>query len=140
MIQNRIVPEGEQCYFAGWGAANNASDVLNVEKRVISAPVVNRINCNNLANAGRIQETMMCAGILAGAGTPPTVAQTVCRGNIGGGLYCNNMLAGLLSFGLSCGAANQPGVYVQPRFYTAWINQQFTRNEVIAVGTVYPRP
>lgn len=139
LIEERIVAENVECHFSGWGAASNATDVLNVDKRVISAPIVNRLNCNTMANAGRIQESMLCAGILIGAGTPPAVPQTVCRGNIGGGLYCNGRLAGILSFGLSCGNPQQPGVYIQPRFYQTWINQQTTRTDTIATGTVFPR-
>lgn len=140
IIEDRILVDGIACFFSGWGAATNLTDNLNINKMVISTPIVNRLNCNTLASgAGRIEESMICAGILAGAGTPPTVPQTVCRGNVGGGLYCNNRLAGILSFGLSCGGPNQPGVYIQPRFYTAWINQQLTRNDNIAAGTVFPR-
>lgn len=114
------------------------TDNLTVEKRVIDVPVVNRLNCNTLANAGRIQESMICAGTLGTAGQ--VVPNAVCRGNIGGGLYCNGRLAGILSFGLSCGNANQPGVYIQPRFYMPWINQQSIRTDIIAPGTVFPRP
>lgn len=139
LLQDRILAENVDCSFSGWGAASNLTDVLNVEKRVVSAPIVNRLTCNTLANAGRIEEAMLCAGILIGAGTPPLVPQTVCRGNIGGGLYCNGRLSGILSFGLSCGNPQQPGVYIQPRFYQAWINQQTNRTDAIATGTVFPR-
>lgn len=108
-----------------------------VEKRVIEVPVINRINCNAMANAGRIQESMICAGNLGALGVP--VANAVCRGNVGGGLYCNGRVAGILSFGLGCGNQNQPGVYIQPRFYAQWISQTRTRTDTIAPGTVFPR-
>lgn len=45
------------------------------------------------------------------------------------GLYCNNALTGVLSFGQSCGAANLPGVYMDVRQYSDWIVQQFTRTD-----------
>lgn len=50
-------------------------------------------------------------------------------GNIGSGLYCNDRLAGVLTFGLSCGAANMPGVYVDVRQYRDWINSQLLRTD-----------
>lgn len=139
ILHERIVPEGLDCLFSGWGAANNNSDVLNVNKMVITAPITNRLTCNALANAGQIQEQMICAGNTLGAGTPPIVQQAVCRGNVGGGLYCNGMVSGILSFGLGCGNPNQPGVYIQPRFYMPWINAQRVRTDTIPVGTVFPR-
>lgn len=90
-----------------------------------------------MANAGRIQEEMLCAGTLIGTGTPP-VAEAVCRGNIGGGLYCNGRITGILSFGLGCGNINQPGVYMQPRFYRGWIQQQIDRTDSFSTAYVFP--
>lgn len=45
------------------------------------------------------------------------------------GLYCNNALTGVLTFGQSCGAVNLPGVYMDVRQYNDWIVQQFTRTD-----------
>lgn len=109
------------------------------EKRVISTPIVSRNTCNGaaMANPGRALETMMCAGLTAAAGT---VAQATCIGNIGGALYCNNEVVGILSLGTGCGAPNAPGIYTQTRLYTAWMNQTLVRTDTIPVGTTYPRP
>lgn len=108
---------------------------------VITAPIVNREQCNAMASRGRITDALICAGLTQGIGNPPatTVAQGVCRGNLGGGLYCHNELTGILTFGLGCGATNHPGVYTQPRFFRPWINQQLTRTDTINPGTVFPR-
>lgn len=57
------------------------------------------------------------------------------QGSIGSGLFCNNELTGVLSFGLGCGAANNAAVFTQIRFFENWIRQQFTRNDTIAPGT-----
>lgn len=116
-----------------------ASAVLVVDKRVIQAPVVNRGVCNgnSMANPNRALETMICAGLTANAGT---VAQATCTGNVGGALYCNNEVVGILALGTGCGAFNVPGIYTQTRLYNIWINQQLARTDTIPVGTNYPRP
>lgn len=113
--------------------------MLVVDKRVISANTVNRVTCNGgtMANPNRALESMMCAGMTAATGT---VAQATCTGNIGGALYCNNQVVGILNLGTGCGLFNHPGIYTQTRLYTAWMNQQFTRTDTVPAGTVYPRP
>lgn len=115
-----------------------ASTVLLPEKRVITAPVVNRATCNanNMANPNRALANMMCAGLTAATGT---VAQATCTGNTGGALYCNNEVVGILAFGMGCGTNNHPGVYMQTREFIAWMNTQTQRTDTIAAGTTYPR-
>lgn len=110
-----------------------------VDKRVISAPVLNRVTCNaaNMANPNSAHESMLCAGLTANAGT---VAEATCTGNIGGALYCNNEVVGILAWGVGCGAFNNPGIYIQTRLYTQWINQQLTRTDTLPTGQTYPRP
>lgn len=46
------------------------------------------------------------------------------QGNEGGGLFCEHQLAGILSFGVGCGQANNPAVFTQIRFYSEWIDEQ----------------
>lgn len=90
-----------------------------------------------MANPNRAHDSMMCAGMTAATGT---VAQATCTGNVGGGLYCNDELAGILVHGTGCGAANHPGIYIQTRLMDVWINTQLTRTDTIPAGQVYPRP
>lgn len=55
---------------------------------------------------------------------------------MGGGLFCNNQLTGILSFGLGCGVANSPPpVYTNVQMFNAWINQQFLRTDSPRPGT-----
>lgn len=58
------------------------------------------------------------------------------QGNLGAGLFCNDELAGILSFGFACGQPNQPAVFTQTRFYDEWINQQLTRQDTVQPGTI----
>ncbi len=90
----------------------------------INAAVINREVCNALPiNFGRLVESQVCAGNLgAGAG--------VCLANRGGLLFCNGQISGVLVNGFACGAANNPGIYTQLRFYNAWLDQQLRRDDV----------
>lgn len=115
---------------------------MNQIKRVFNAPIVNHQQCNGptFGHPGRVLDTMICAGAIAGTGNPPLVADAVCRGDVGGGLYCNNVLTGILSFGLGCGAINHPGIYTQVRMMRTWLDQQPFRTDNVPAGTQYPRP
>jgi trypsin len=77
---------------------------------------------------------MICGGVLA------TSPNTVCQGNAGGGLYCEFLgqwhLTGVLSFGITCGVVNQPGVFIETRQYEQWIQAQFLRTDIPPVGSM----
>ncbi|XP_062542478.1 serine protease 1-like [Armigeres subalbatus] len=136
VINTRVLADNTQCLYAGWGAATNAANAaLNPAQRVITAPTIATASCNvATVHANRVLSTMFCAGTIAAN------ANTVCQGNIGGGIYCNGQLAGVLSFGITCGAANNPGVYIDLRQYRTWIQSQFTRTDNPAPGWVVPTP
>ncbi|XP_055616972.1 serine protease 1-like [Toxorhynchites rutilus septentrionalis] len=131
----RVLPDSTQCQYAGWGANTNAANApLNPIQRVVNVPTLSTAVCNAAnVHANRVLSTMICAGSVAA--TP----NTVCQGNAGGGLFCNGQLTGVLSFGMGCGAANQPGVYIDIRQYRQWINAQFTRTDNPAPGWT-PQP
>ena len=44
-----------------------------------------------------------------------------CIGDSGGGLVCDGVLAGIVSFGKGCALADYPGVYTEVMEYTGWI-------------------
>ncbi|XP_053699309.1 serine protease 1-like [Sabethes cyaneus] len=135
IMNTRLLPINTQCEYAGWGAATNAVGApLNPAQRSAVAPILTTVSCNaaNIHN-NRVLPTMICAGSLT------ATANTVCQGNIGGGLYCTGQLTGVLTFGLACGAANQPGVYIDIRQYRQWIDTQFTRTDNPQPGWV-PSP
>lgn len=93
--------------------------------QTIAPPILNRDLCNDLAlNLGRITEGMICAG-------QTTAGPGVCNHNMGGILYCNGIVTGILNSGYGCGQANNPGVYIQTRFFNDWIRQQFTRSDTV---------
>ncbi|XP_055587686.1 trypsin alpha-3-like [Uranotaenia lowii] len=136
LINNRVLADNTQCQFAGWGATTNAATApLLPNQRFITVPILPTAQCNAAnVHQNRVLTTMICAGSI------PANANTVCQGNIGGGLFCNGQLTGVLTFGLACGGANQPGVYIDVRQYQAWINQQFTRTDNPPPGWTPPQP
>lgn len=109
------------------GAATNVVNAtIQPELRAINAPIIPSATCNAAnVHANRVLNVHICAGSIAA--TNP--ASGACGGNIGSGLYCNNELTGLLSFGTSCGAINNPGVYINIRMYQEWINAQLVRTD-----------
>jgi trypsin len=119
--------DGTACRLAAWGAtSNNVNAPIQQQLRAINAPILARAACNaNNVHANRVLDVHLCAGSI------PTTSPNsgACQGNIGSGLYCNNILTGILSFGQSCGTANNPGVYIDVRRYNDWIVQQFTRTD-----------
>ncbi|XP_055525136.1 trypsin alpha-3-like [Wyeomyia smithii] len=135
ILNTRVLAVNTQCEYVGWGAATNAVGVaLNPAQRIAIVPILTTASCNAATvHNNRVLATMICAGSLT------ATANTVCQGNIGGGLYCGGQLTGVLTFGLACGAANQPGVYIDIRQYRQWIDTQFTRTDNPGPGWV-PNP
>jgi trypsin len=112
----RVLDDGFPCLFAGWGAALPAENApLLFQQRFITLPILASTACNAAGvHNNAVLATMFCAGQLT--------AQTnaVCNGNQGGGLYCGGYLSGVLAFGVNCGAANNPAVFIDVRQYDAW--------------------
>ena len=50
------------------------------------------------------------------------------QGDSGGGLVCNNQVAGVVSFGYGCGRRNFPGAYADVAQYAAFIQNALTSN------------
>lgn len=117
ILNEQIAFDTQICNLAAW---NRNTNLL----QTIAPPIVNRDQCTELAiNQGRITDGMLCAGVL-------TTGPGVCAPNIGAILYCDGRITGILNSGFGCGAANNPGVYIQTRFYRAWINEQMQRQDV----------
>lgn len=156
---NRIYADATVCRFVAWGkkkllinwewkivnwiswknlgaTTNVVNATIQPDLRVINSPIIPTPTCNAAnVHANRVLGVHICAGSIA-ATNPVSGA---CQGNIGSGLYCNNQLTGVLSFGTSCGAANQPGVYTNVRMYEDWINAQVLRTDIPEPGW-FPTP
>ncbi|XP_053699306.1 trypsin alpha-3-like [Sabethes cyaneus] len=125
ILATRAFTYGTQCRYVGWGTTTSGpTAAINPTQRSINVPIIAAVECNvPTVHNFRVLPAMICAGSLTA--TP----DTTCQGNVGGGLYCNEQLAGVLIFGLACGSANQPGVYTDVRQYRQWIYSQFDRTD-----------
>ncbi|XP_058823224.1 trypsin-like [Topomyia yanbarensis] len=128
--RTRIVANGVTCQMPGWGVTAAAGNVINAEQRYIAIPINDRDVCNSVRPFSRVFESMICAGNMVAAQNGPAP----CPQSIGSGLYCNGELTGLLSFGLNCGAANNPPTFTQVRFFNPWINQTLLRTDIPPAG------
>lgn len=70
---------------------------------------------------GSIPPNFICAGTLDGS-------RDACFGDSGGGLICNNQIAGIVSFGFGCGRRNFPGAYADVSQFNSWIQECLASN------------
>ncbi|KAJ6637746.1 Trypsin-1, partial [Pseudolycoriella hygida] len=75
----------------------------------VNVSIADRVRCN-MAYGGMIGDGMLCAGTTEGG-------KDSCQGDSGGGLYCGNSVAGIVSFGSDCGHPEFPGVYTNVAYY-----------------------
>uniref|UniRef100_A0A182LWW0 Peptidase S1 domain-containing protein n=1 Tax=Anopheles culicifacies TaxID=139723 RepID=A0A182LWW0_9DIPT len=115
--------DGQLCTAIGWGM-NSSGVQVNVLKRV-ELPVVPRKSCKQLFAATRLgpffrlHQSVLCAGGQSGG--------DMCQGDGGSGLFCptgseSYVLAGIVSWGLSCHQQDVPGAYVNVAKLVPWIN------------------
>ncbi|EAA04672.3 AGAP006954-PA [Anopheles gambiae str. PEST] len=117
---------GQRCWTTGWGkdAFGDYGKYQNILKEV-DVPIVNHYQCQNQLRQTRLGYTynlnqgFICAGGEEG--------KDACKGDGGGPLVCERngvwQVVGVVSWGIGCGQANVPGVYVKVAHYLDWINQ-----------------
>ncbi|XP_050080765.1 trypsin-like [Anopheles maculipalpis] len=122
-LNHRIVRDGEICQVLGWNWLPTAQ---NVPLQMLNVPFSSRASCTS-QHQGLLRDSMVC--------TELTVAtHGVCAANRGGGLYCNDLLTGVISFGFGCGTNNTYTVHTQVRYFHHWIQQQFVRTDTPVAG------
>ncbi|XP_058065493.1 trypsin-like [Anopheles bellator] len=122
-LNRRIVADATACEVVGW---NWTPAIPSVPLQVLTVTVAPRATCDAMHN-GILQTTMLCTQYLQ-------ATQGVCAPARGGGLYCNNLLTGVVSFGFGCGQNSTMTVYTQARYYDLWIQQQFNRTDTPVAG------
>jgi secreted trypsin-like serine protease len=83
---------------------------MRVDLQVITTAICN----DTLSYNGMIQAGQFCAGSMMGG-------RDSCQGDSGGGLICNGLITGVVSFGFGCGRPRFPGVYIDVSQYIEWI-------------------
>uniref|UniRef100_A0A182J033 Phenoloxidase-activating factor 2 n=1 Tax=Anopheles atroparvus TaxID=41427 RepID=A0A182J033_ANOAO len=117
---------GQRCWTTGWGkdAFGDYGKYQNILKEV-DVPIVSHYQCQNqlrqtrLGYSYNLNQGFLCAGGEEG--------KDACKGDGGGPLVCERngvwQVVGVVSWGIGCGQANVPGVYVKVAHYLDWINQ-----------------
>lgn len=120
------------CIATGWGKANFLSDTYQVILKKVELPMVSHSECQaalrrtRLGKNYRLHNSFTCAGGEDGLDT--------CTGDGGSPLMCpfpdsesRFYQAGIVAWGIGCGTAGVPGVYVKNSMFTGWINQELQK-------------
>ncbi|XP_063706293.1 serine protease 1-like [Culicoides brevitarsis] len=104
----------EECQMSGWGAKKHSDHTETI--KITSVKFVKSKTCNNTAPfTGKVQIGMFCAA-------SQSKTMSVCTGDSGAALMCEDKVVGLVSWGLeTCGKHNQPTVYTDVGFHYDWI-------------------
>ncbi|XP_060112658.1 prostasin isoform X1 [Heteronotia binoei] len=127
-------PAGMKCTITGWGNVLTSTSLpAPMTLQQLEVPIIGIDTCRCLYSLNPdpedphvIHNDMMCAGHAEGK-------KDACQGDSGGPLSCRVgnswLLAGVVSWGDACGAANRPGVYTRTSNYAAWIKENIPEME-----------
>ncbi|KAG5669222.1 hypothetical protein PVAND_017114 [Polypedilum vanderplanki] len=134
-LPNKLL-SNERCWVTGWGAKtfSNSSNYQSILKE-IDLPLIDQTTCEAQLKATRLGEnftldrnSFVCAGGEEGKDS--------CAGDGGNGLVCSVngrfYLYGLVSWGISCGTLNVPGVYVNVLSFILWIQSKIRELEGVS--------
>ncbi|XP_017044753.1 mucin-5AC isoform X2 [Drosophila ficusphila] len=116
---------GQTAFVTGWGRLYEDGPLPSVLQEV-AVPVINNTICESMyRSAGYIEHIphiFICAGWKKGG-------YDSCEGDSGGPMVLQResdkrfQLGGVISWGIGCAEANQPGVYTRISEFRDWINQ-----------------
>ena len=117
---------GSRCWVSGWGkdAFGKVGTYQHVLKEV-DLPVLTHFDCERKLKQTRLgPDFVLHPGFLCAGGEE---GKDACKGDGGGPLVCEVgglwQLAGIVSWGVGCGEADVPGVYVKVGHYNTWIQE-----------------
>lgn len=124
----------QRCWVTGWGKDSfGQKGSFQSVLREVELPVVGQSECQSALRSTRLgphyrlHSGFICAGGEGG--------RDACEGDGGSGLYCIQdgviKVAGLVSWGIGCGQAGVPGVYVNLAHYRTWIENIISIDEDI---------
>nr|XP_022905596.1 trypsin-3-like [Onthophagus taurus] len=119
-IKNITLPDsspkaGTNCTVAGWGVTET-SDSGTLHLKYAKVPIISTPRCR-ASYKDQLKKEMFCAGYLEGG-------SDACQGDSGGGLICDQILTGVVSWGHECGEKYYPGVYTDVFYYKDWIRSK----------------
>lgn len=135
-------PMGLKCWATGWGSIQPGGGLAYPKVlQKVDLPIIDTNTCDEWYHLDStvsstipiVYPDMICAGYKQGN-------KDACKGDSGGPLVCkwNStwLLAGIVSWGYGCAAANRPGVYTRVTSYTDWIKQYIPSITLKAENTV----
>ncbi|XP_078420828.1 factor VII-activating protease-like [Cetorhinus maximus] len=113
-------PPDTKCKITGWGQNEFGKFENQLSKATVK--LLDRNLCKKPEIYGNLLgENMICAGHLKGG------SADTCKGDSGGPLSCvkngKRYLYGIVSWGISCGMKNKPGVYLNVTKFLDWIKR-----------------
>ncbi|KAK6166001.1 hypothetical protein SNE40_022799 [Patella caerulea] len=106
---------GQTCTISGWGRTSGTSSLPNILQHVAMGKISNS-DCSSRWSG------ISGATINSGHICVYQSGRSACNGDSGGPMICNNMLAGVTSWGISGCSGNYPSVYTRVSQYVSWIN------------------
>ncbi|XP_063228990.1 trypsin-7-like [Bacillus rossius redtenbacheri] len=111
---NQVFSIGSLANLTGWGDVNaTMTEVYVMDLRAVSLPLMSRAACEAVYGEGTVTRSMLCAGYEDGG-------KTACDDDIGGPLVADDVLVGILSWGVGCGG-KYPDVFTDLTFLRDWI-------------------
>nr|XP_004672628.1 kallikrein-10 [Jaculus jaculus] len=111
---------GQACHSAGWGTTATRRVKYNTKLTCSRVTLLSSKQCE-VFYPGVITNNMICAGLDNG--------QDPCQSDSGGPLVCDEILQGILSWGIyPCGASQHPAVYTEICKYVPWIRKVIHSN------------
>ncbi|KAK9747224.1 Trypsin [Popillia japonica] len=111
---NKTIPVGVVALVSGWGLIKpknrNAADLLQGAE----VPIIDTDDCKEMYSDYTITNTMICAGYEEGG-------IDACQGDSGGPLALNDVLIGIVSWGVGCAEPGHVGVYTNIAKVRNWI-------------------
>ncbi|XP_067635767.1 serine protease 1 [Eurosta solidaginis] len=104
------------CTVLGWGRIMSDGPMPN-EALYVNITILDEKKCGIYKN---LAHGMLCAG------DPRDFTKDACQADSGGPMFCNNVLTGVVSFGIGCGDPRAPGVYTDVSAYIKWIEQNYS--------------
>ncbi|XP_017486197.1 PREDICTED: trypsin-4 [Rhagoletis zephyria] len=104
-LQDTPIVDSKEAIVSGWGHMSSSEHVLSVLLKYATVRIVNQQKCRESMKAqGDITEAMFCA---AARNTD------ACQGDSGGPIKSDNLLIGIVSWGVGCADPHYPGVYTR---------------------------
>ncbi|KAK9751366.1 Trypsin [Popillia japonica] len=114
--ENQQLAAGTESVVSGWGTTSESGAAAN-QLQAVSVPLVSLSDCQAAYSPWySVTDRMLCAGSSEGG-------RDACQGDSGGPLVADNLLVGVVSWGIGCARPQYPGVYASVPNLRSYISQ-----------------